>query len=526
MKEITRIHLAATPYNIELAAKKELEKYLQSIEQTLTADDDTLREIEARMIELLAEKGVKSEKVITVGDVKMLKDRLGAPGEFADEPLQTGEAGQKRLMRDEQGGMAGGVLAGIAAYTNVDVAWYRIITIILAFASLGTALVVYLVLWLAIPPARTAAERLQMRGQRATLESIQEESATGLRDTPSHKKPLVIALRALGVLTLLGIMFGALAIVAAALFAGLPILSVSDWMANSWLVTALLVGSLSGLLLAVLMGVGVYMLMAWRTPKALVILSAVIVAAGLVSFGTSASMAIYGAQEMDAAIAKHTTTRREELPELRQVKSLKIAKTSTPVTYKVTQGEPYAEVETFQRDTTTRVPVELMREGDQATLRVGQLPQKECTNWIDHCMIEHASVTVYGPSIASLDVAESEVAYETDETQDLLKTDVKGSLRLAGRITTVEAVVKAGSLDASSAAIDTVKVSVDDHSTTELGVVRTLDVTAPVSCGADSRSEIDYERAADVRINGAPMATANTTCIELESGDEIVSPEA
>ena len=80
MKEITRIHLAATPYNIELAAKKDLEKYITSIENVLAADDETVREIEARMIELLAERGVKDEQVITAADVAALKERLGAPG--------------------------------------------------------------------------------------------------------------------------------------------------------------------------------------------------------------------------------------------------------------------------------------------------------------------------------------------------------------------------------------------------------------------------------------------------------------
>ena len=55
MNEITRIHLAATPYNIELSAKKELEIYLQSIEKSLKADAETMREIESRIVELLTE---------------------------------------------------------------------------------------------------------------------------------------------------------------------------------------------------------------------------------------------------------------------------------------------------------------------------------------------------------------------------------------------------------------------------------------------------------------------------------------
>ena len=526
MKEITRIHLAATPYNIELVAKKELEKYLQSIEQALAADDDTIREIEARMIELLTERGIKGEKVITADDVKVLKNRLGAPGEFVGEPLQTIEIDKKRLMRDEQGGMAGGVLAGVAAYTNVDVTWYRIAAIILAFASFGTALIVYLVLWLAIPPARTAADRLQMRGQRTTLESIQEESATELRDTPSHKKPLVVVLRVIGVLSLLGIAFGALTVVAVALLTGLPILSISDWMMNGWLLSALLVGSLSGILLAILACFGTYMLMAWRAPKTMLILSGVVIVTGLVSFGTSVGMAVYGAQEMDATMEKHTTTRRVDLPDLQQVTTLRIDETSTPVTYKVTKSEPYAEVETFQRDMRTQLPVKLVKDGDATVLKVGELPQKECTNWIDHCAFEHASVTIYGPALTSLDVSSTDTAYENENTQDSLKVAMKGNLNVAGRITTVDATLKGGSFDARNAAIDTMKISVDDGSMAEIGIVRTLAVSAPTSCAADRGSEIEYERAVTIQVNDAPVMAANTVCVELDSSEDNDSPEA
>ncbi|RYF29025.1 MAG: hypothetical protein EOO17_03020 [Chloroflexi bacterium] len=72
MKEITRIHLAATAFNIDITAKKELEKYLEAIEKSLRADEDTLREIEARIVELLADRGVTGERVVTLGDVEVI----------------------------------------------------------------------------------------------------------------------------------------------------------------------------------------------------------------------------------------------------------------------------------------------------------------------------------------------------------------------------------------------------------------------------------------------------------------------
>ncbi|MBH1980260.1 PspC domain-containing protein [Candidatus Saccharibacteria bacterium] len=528
MKEITRIHLAATPYNIELAAKKDLEKYITSIENVLAADDETVREIEARMIELLAERGVKDEQVITAADVAALKERLGAPGEFVDEPIEEATPDKKRLLRDEQKGMVGGVLAGIAAYTGVDVTWYRVAAIILAFMSFGTMFIVYAVLWIAIPPARTAAERLQMRGKQMTLKNIQDESSAEVRDVSSYKKPLVVILRIIGILCLLGIVFVAIAILAAALFAGVPMFSLASWLTNGWLIAALLVGSLSGILLVILMGMAIYMLAAWRAPKTLIILSGVVIVAGLVAFGTSAGTAIYGAQQMKAAIDENTTTRRETLPQLGGATVLRIEKTSTPVTYKTVVGEPYAEVRTFQRDKTTRLPLKMIRDGETAVLQVGELPKQECAEWIDYCTLENASVTVYGPSLSMLDVVGATVAYETDATQQILKTTIRddATLRLAGRFGAIDMAGRNGTLHASDAAIDDVTLRLEDNSDVAVGVVRTLSVEAPASCGVDSKSGVTYERATNMLVNGAQYSGVSTACLTLESTQEIGTPEA
>lgn len=45
MKEVTRIHLAKTPYSIEVDAKKSLEKYVHEIEKVMHADAETMQEL-------------------------------------------------------------------------------------------------------------------------------------------------------------------------------------------------------------------------------------------------------------------------------------------------------------------------------------------------------------------------------------------------------------------------------------------------------------------------------------------------
>ena len=120
MKEITRIHIARTPYSAEVDAKKALEEYLAAIKKSLSADDDAMREIEARIVEILAGRGIASEGVITHKEIEAVEAQLGAPSDFADEDAaetfddQANNASERRLMRDTSRGVLGGVCAGIA----------------------------------------------------------------------------------------------------------------------------------------------------------------------------------------------------------------------------------------------------------------------------------------------------------------------------------------------------------------------------------------------------------------------------
>ena len=82
MKEITRIHLAKTPFSVEVDAKKSLEKYLNLIQKNMHAEPEAMREIEARMVELLAERGVSKDDVISHDDVLAVQEQMGEPRDF------------------------------------------------------------------------------------------------------------------------------------------------------------------------------------------------------------------------------------------------------------------------------------------------------------------------------------------------------------------------------------------------------------------------------------------------------------
>ena len=186
MKEITRIHLAKTPFSAEIDAKKSLEKYLNSIQKNMHAEPEAMREIEARMVELLAERGVSKDGVISHDDVLAVQKQMGEPRDFSDdaseaideiEDKDVDDKPAKQLMRDPDNAIIGGVCAGVAAYFNINLLWVRLIAIISPFMTFGTAVLIYIVMWLSMPLARTTSDKLRMRGEPVTLASLKKAAA-------------------------------------------------------------------------------------------------------------------------------------------------------------------------------------------------------------------------------------------------------------------------------------------------------------------------------------------------------------
>lgn len=219
MKEITRIHLAKTAFSVEIDAKKSLEKYLNSIQKNMHADAEAMKEIEARMVEILAERGVMKEGVISDDDVLAIKNQMGEPRDFSDdsedstdELTDDNEKPEKQLMRDTDGAVIGGVCAGIAAYFNINPLWVRLIAIVSPFVTFGTMTLVYLAMWVSMPPAKTASDKLRMRGKPVTLAALKEASADGNSTVSVRKTPIAKFFQyfvgAVVLFTTLAILFG------------------------------------------------------------------------------------------------------------------------------------------------------------------------------------------------------------------------------------------------------------------------------------------------------------------------------
>lgn len=216
MKEITRIHLAKVAYDIEVDAKKDIQQYIAALEKYAN-DSELLGDIEIRITELLAERGVAAGGVIAKDDVAAVRERLGEPSEFAPEgesPAVEPEVidEPRRVYRDLDGALLGGVLAGFARFFGIDALWVRLIFIVLLPASFGSITIIYLLLWWVIPPARTAAEKLRMNGKPVTLASIKQlgeqaqpavnESARILRTILAVGTGLLLTIMGIGALVM------------------------------------------------------------------------------------------------------------------------------------------------------------------------------------------------------------------------------------------------------------------------------------------------------------------------------------
>ncbi|RKV94575.1 MAG: PspC domain-containing protein [Candidatus Saccharimonas sp.] len=409
MKEITRIHLAKTPFSVEVDAKKSLEQYLDSIQKNMHAEPEAMREIEARMVELLAERGVSKDGVISHDDILVVQQQMGEPQDFADgempETVDTAETNAnkptKRLMRDPDNAILGGVCAGIAAYWGINPLWVRLLFIFSPFITFGTSLLIYIVLWISMPEAQTAAEKLQMRGEEVTLDSLKNFSFTDNKKT-QVKNTFIKIVQVITSFVLIMITFGLLVAVPVGLFAGASVISWMDgFAAQPWALGLLISALVGGAAAVTLFGVLTSSAIKWHFTRTALI--AVIISTVIGAFCISSS-AIFGTQtlrELARDEERLTKTMTVELPKsLEGVKYADVTSNGLVSRQAIPSQETKIEVKYFSRKDGKAPKVQAIVEGDTLKINIEHDSQLSCLNesffWGVHCG-GITKVTVYGP---------------------------------------------------------------------------------------------------------------------------------
>lgn len=287
MNEIKKCSISGVAFTLDTDAYQTLEAYLESLKETYRQTPDgaeIVADIEARIAELIlstqdnarvVEKPLVDNIIAQMGSVEDISESTDSDLRSASPRIP------RRLYRDLENAKLGGVCAGIGRYFDVDPVWIRLamfLPVLLMCLSwvpflfwapammgnlFGIFVICYLIMWFAVPAARTARQKLEMNGERITEQSIRDTTAATTAFTPDDRaRPIVAeAVSAAGKVVLIlmkiiaGLMVFGLIMAACALIIGLFALivggegfftpeifgnTVSIWLASLGVVVALI----------------------------------------------------------------------------------------------------------------------------------------------------------------------------------------------------------------------------------------------------------------------------------------------
>lgn len=197
MNKTISINLGGFFFHIDEDAYQKLSRYFDAVKRSLSPDgrDEIMKDIESRFAELFQERLKNEKQVVGLLEIEEVILIMGQPEDYKIDDDKTSDQSNstsstnyyypsKRLYRDKDNGMIGGVMAGLGHYLGVDALWLRILMVILFF-GFGTGLFVYIVLWILVPEAITTTQKLEMKGQPITISNIEKKVKEGFDDITS-----------------------------------------------------------------------------------------------------------------------------------------------------------------------------------------------------------------------------------------------------------------------------------------------------------------------------------------------------
>ena len=524
MNDIIRIHIAGVPYNCEADARILLIDYIDRLKSI--CDNDVIADIEIRITELFAEQGIIKESVITTESVESIKKVLGTPRDFiAIEGVDNGtlstdpQNGQsepgahrdntiirRRLYRDPTSMLLSGVCGGVAQYTGMPVAVVRALIVLLTLLTSGFVVLIYIALWIFTPIAKTSAQRLEMRGERATISTIDSLRREQINDDDLH----IIARRkeqrtaVIRVLQLIGGAISILAAISALIMTILAIFAMSDLQDGGWYVASFGLAIISGVLLSLLFIIISFVCFKGKiTPKAGIV-SLAIICLGLLSFG----LAVAGYSYSDTIVrrqlqanTKTVTINALSTEQLRRIKSININNQGYGDVNYVVSSQPKIETTSYQPIN----PVVTLKNG---VLQIN-LTIKDTSPYIRFENGLRPNITIYGPALESMTVTGDGVSRYEGSNSELNSSQFQSRFAV---ITSQKAVVSLermkiaqlnvkingqSAVDASLSDIAMLEGSVDAGSSLSAGTIETMRLTTASTCASDSLAAITIDGTTD-----------------------------
>lgn len=210
MKEVMNIGIGGKSFVVETSAYEILRDYLELFSSKIKPGEssEVMEDIESRIAELCSENISAYKNVVTESIVVKIVTQLGLPNGESYRPFQgaasgaakgaasasagaaTGASGAysgaagaaygagaeeqrvpKKLFRDSDDKMIGGVCSGLGFYLGADPVLVRVLFLIaLLFGTLGFW--VYLIIWIVAPLAVNPVQKCEMRGLAPTAENL------------------------------------------------------------------------------------------------------------------------------------------------------------------------------------------------------------------------------------------------------------------------------------------------------------------------------------------------------------------
>ena len=198
MKKVVKVSIGNLAFTIEEEGFLIIKGYLDELHDHYDNKEngqEIIEGIEERMAELFVEK-CGANNVVTSSAIKEVISILGRPDVIDEEHGDVGGSYSssykhkipKRLFRNPDNKVLGGVCSGLAAYTSIDTTLVRVLFVLLfigfSFFGLhigggGFMIFAYIVMWIAIPEARTVEQRCAMYGEPLDLNNFQRQMERG-----------------------------------------------------------------------------------------------------------------------------------------------------------------------------------------------------------------------------------------------------------------------------------------------------------------------------------------------------------
>ena len=217
MKPVEYVSIGGYVFSLENDACEAAKQYLSELEtfySKVESGSEVMEGIEERMSELLLEQSGRGG-VVTLPMVEIAIATLGRPEaieEESNEDAVSGDAAsarneekdtddfkvKRKLYRDPSNGKVAGVCAGLGAFFGVDTTVFRIIFVVLTLAGCGFfmrhgwlntpsmfAPIVYAILWICMPQAKTVRQRDELHGEKGTVDAISARIQSAAKEVGS-----------------------------------------------------------------------------------------------------------------------------------------------------------------------------------------------------------------------------------------------------------------------------------------------------------------------------------------------------